>query len=95
MLSIENLDIFYGGIRAVKNISFEVPQGKIVTLIGANGAGKTSTLRAISGLLEIKSGTIRLNKEKISGNEDTGIYYLSGHQNAGMCFLCRLNRPQV
>ncbi len=67
MLSVENLDIFYGGIHAVKNISFEVPQGKIVTLIGANGAGKTSTLRAISGLLKIKSGNIQLNKEKISG----------------------------
>ena len=56
MLKIDNL--YYGGIHALKDLSLEVKKGEIVTLIGANGAGKTSTLRAISGLEPIKSGTI-------------------------------------
>lgn len=58
MLKIDNVNLFYGGIHALKDISIEVKKGEIVTLIGANGAGKTSTLRAISGLEPIKSGTI-------------------------------------
>ena len=58
MLKIDNINLYYGGIHALKNISLEVKKGEIVTLIGANGAGKTSTLRAISGLEPIKSGTI-------------------------------------
>ncbi|MDT8716706.1 ABC transporter ATP-binding protein [Clostridium sp. 19966] len=58
MLKIEGLNVFYGAIHALKDISMEVNEGEIVTLIGANGAGKTSTLRAISGLAPIKSGTI-------------------------------------
>ena len=49
MLRIDDLRVSYGGIEAVKGISFEVPEGKIVTLIGANGAGKSTTLRSISG----------------------------------------------
>ena len=56
ILSIQNLQVNYGGIEAVKGISFDVPEGEIVTLIGANGAGKSSTLRAISGLVKPKSG---------------------------------------
>ena len=55
ILSIQNLQVNYGGIEAVKGISFDVPEGEIVTLIGANGAGKSSTLRAISGLVKPKS----------------------------------------
>lgn len=58
MLKIENINLYYGGIHALKDLSLEVKKGEIVTLIGANGAGKTSTLRAISGLEPIKSGTI-------------------------------------
>ena len=58
MLKIDNLNVFYEGIHALKDISLEVNQGEIVTLIGANGAGKTSTLRAISGLVPYKSGDI-------------------------------------
>lgn len=57
MLKIDNLSVRYGGIEAVRNISFEVPRGKIVTLIGANGAGKSSTLRSIAGLVK-GSGSI-------------------------------------
>lgn len=58
MLKLDNINLYYGVIHALKNISLEVEQGEIVTLIGANGAGKTSTLRAISGLEPIKSGNI-------------------------------------
>lgn len=66
MLEVDNLHVFYGGIHALKGISFNVPEGKIVTLIGANGAGKTTTLRAICGLVEAK-GAIRLNGVELLG----------------------------
>lgn len=59
MLEVENLEVYYGAIHAIKNISFSVSEGEIVTLIGANGAGKTSTLHAVSGLLRPRSGSIR------------------------------------
>ena len=58
MLKVENLSIKYGSIEAVKNVSFEVNEGEVVTLIGANGAGKTSILRTISGLIRPTEGTI-------------------------------------
>ncbi len=65
MLRAEHLDVFYGGIHALKDVSINIPQGKIVTLIGANGAGKSSTLRAISGLIR-KTGKVFLGGEDIS-----------------------------
>ena len=58
MLKLENVNLYYGAIHALKDISLEIKKGEIVTLIGANGAGKTSTLRAISALEPIKSGNI-------------------------------------
>ncbi len=58
MLKVENLSVHYGVIEAVKNVSFEVNEGEVVTLIGASGAGKTSILRTISGLVRPSSGTI-------------------------------------
>ena len=58
MLKVNNLEVYYGAIKALKGISFEVKGGTIVTLIGANGAGKTTTLRTISGLVKPRSGTI-------------------------------------
>lgn len=58
MLKVENLVVSYGGIEALKGISFEVDEGKIVSLIGANGAGKSTTLKSIVGLVKIKSGSI-------------------------------------
>ncbi len=58
MLTVRNLDVYYGAIHAIKGISFEVNEGEIVTLIGANGAGKTTTLHAISGLIKPKNGEI-------------------------------------
>ena len=66
MLKIDNINLYYGVIHALKDISLEVKQGEIVTLIGANGAGKTSTLRAISGLEPIKSGTVTFKNSSLS-----------------------------
>jgi branched-chain amino acid transport system ATP-binding protein len=65
MLSVEELHVHYGGIHAIKGISLDVPQGKIVTLIGANGAGKSSTLRAVAGLVRQKKGRILYKEEDI------------------------------
>ncbi len=67
MLKIENLHVSYGGIRALRGISLEVPDGKIVTLIGANGAGKSTTLRTISGLVKADSGSIIYDGEELLG----------------------------
>ena len=67
MLKIENLHVSYGGIQALRGISLEVPDGKIVTLIGANGAGKSTTLRTISGLVKAHSGSIQWNGEELLG----------------------------
>jgi len=67
MLKIEGLSVNYGGIQAVRDISLEVPEGKLVTLIGANGAGKSTTLRTISGLVKPKSGKITFLDEDITG----------------------------
>jgi branched-chain amino acid transport system ATP-binding protein len=66
-LKISNLSVAYGGIQAVKNISIDVPKGKIVTLIGSNGAGKSTTLRTIAGVVKPKEGSIQFNGEEILG----------------------------
>jgi len=67
MLKIDDLRVNYGGIEAVKGVTFEVPERQIVTLIGANGAGKSTTLRTIAGLVKPSSGRIRLQAEDITG----------------------------
>ncbi|MGA2081857.1 MAG: ABC transporter ATP-binding protein [Holophaga sp.] len=67
MLSVKNLKVTYGRIAAITDVSFEVPEGKIVTLIGANGAGKTTTLRAVSGLEVPAGGTVTLRGKDITG----------------------------
>jgi len=69
MLSVKNLKVRYGHIEAIKDISFEVPEGKIVTLIGANGAGKTTTLRALSGLEPVAEGTIFFKGKNVTNIE--------------------------
>ncbi len=66
MLKIDDLRVNYGGIEAVKGVDFEVPEGKIVTLIGANGAGKSTILRTIAGLVKPATGRIRLQAEDIT-----------------------------
>ncbi len=75
-LKISNLSVSYGGIQAIKNISLEVPKGEIITLIGANGAGKSSTLRTIAGIVKAKSGSITFDGEEILGMNPTDIVSL-------------------
>ena len=67
MLKVENINVYYGAIHAVKDISFEVNEGEVVTLIGANGAGKSTTLQTISGLLHSRTGSIEFCGENIAG----------------------------
>ena len=73
ILKINDLKVNYGGIEAVKGISFDVPAGEIITLIGANGAGKSSTLRAIAGLVKPASGSIVFEGDDITGKDPTAI----------------------
>ncbi|MBI1377183.1 MAG: ATP-binding cassette domain-containing protein [Frankiales bacterium] len=79
MLAIDDIAVYYGNIAAVKGLSLRVHPGEIVTLIGSNGAGKSTTLRAISGLIRTKSGTIRFNGDQINGREGHDIV------KAGIC----------
>ena len=69
MLKVENINVYYGQIHAIKDVSFEVKPGEIVSLIGANGAGKSTILKTISGLLRSKTGHITFKDEDISKTE--------------------------
>lgn len=73
MLRIENLQVNYGGIQALRGISLEVPDGKIVTLIGANGAGKSTTIRSISSIVKPASGRIVFDEQDLIGVEPHNI----------------------
>ena len=75
MLKIENLHVSYGGIKALRGISLEVPDGKIVTLIGANGAGKSTTLNTVAGLLHSRTGSVRFMGEELR--------HMPGHRLVG------------
>ena len=66
LLSVNDINVYYGAIHAIKGISFEVNEGEVVTLIGANGAGKSTTLQTISGLLRSKTGSITFRDQNIS-----------------------------
>ncbi|MCX7779409.1 MAG: ABC transporter ATP-binding protein [Negativicutes bacterium] len=67
MLKVDSINVYYGGIHALKGVSLEVREGEIVTLIGANGAGKSTTLRTISGLIKPKNGQIEFEGKNITG----------------------------
>lgn len=67
MLKIKDLHVSYGGIKALRGVDLEVPDGKIVTLIGANGAGKSTTLRTISGLVKAESGSVTYDGKELLG----------------------------
>ncbi len=69
MLAVNNINVYYGKIHAIKDVSFEVKSGEIVALIGANGAGKSTILKTISGLLRSKTGSISFNNELITHTE--------------------------
>ena len=73
MLKVSNLSISYKKINAVRDVSFEIREGEIVSLIGSNGAGKTSTMRAISGLVKARSGSILFNGQEVLGMSPTQI----------------------
>ena len=73
ILEIRNLSVSYGGINAVNSIDLDVPEGQIVTLIGANGAGKSTILRTITGLVKTKSGSIKYNGEELLGKQTDDI----------------------
>lgn len=81
MLKVENIDVYYGAIHAIKGISIDVPDGEIVTLVGSNGAGKSTTLRTISGLMRPKNGSILF--------EDKSIVGVPAHKIVGMG-LCQV-----
>jgi len=66
MLKVDNLNVYFGGIHALKGITFNVPKGKVITLIGANGAGKSTTLRTICSLIKPKVGKIKFNNKIIT-----------------------------
>ena len=66
ILDVQDMNVYYGAIHAVKGISFQVEEGEIVTLIGANGAGKTTTLQTVSGLLRSRTGSITFMGQNIS-----------------------------
>ena len=69
MLELRDIDVFYGEVQALRGVSLSVREGQVVTLIGANGAGKSTTLRTISGLLRPKRGTIRFDGMELNGTE--------------------------
>jgi branched-chain amino acid transport system ATP-binding protein len=73
MLKIEGLTVNYGGIKALKGIDMDVPEGKIITLVGANGAGKSTTLRSVVGLTKITSGKIYYQGQNITGKNTVDI----------------------
>ena len=81
ILQVENVDTYYGNIRALKGISIEVRQGEIVTLLGANGAGKTTTLRSINGLNRARRGKITFLGRDITGLSAHGIVKLGISQS--------------
>ncbi len=66
LLEVDNLNVYYGAIHALQGVSFNVEEGEIVTLIGANGAGKSTTLRTISGLLQPRTGSIKFKGKEIT-----------------------------
>src|ERR687894_2730189 len=110
MLSLENVSVSYGAIRALKGVSMHVEQGEVVTLIGANGAGKTTTLRTITGLLSPTQGRILFEGQEISGRpthqlvargismspEGRGVFAnLTVHENLLMGAYLKKNKAEI
>jgi branched-chain amino acid transport system ATP-binding protein len=92
LLEVEDLRVAYGKIEAVKGISFSIEQGQIVTLIGTNGAGKSTTLRTISGLLKPVGGTVRFNGERIDGTAANKIVGMGlAHSPEGRRIFARMS----
>ena len=91
ILQVQNLSVSYGGIRALRDISFEVNKGEIVSIIGANGAGKSTTLRTISGLIKPQAGSIFLEGQDITGIAPYKIAAMGiSHVPEGRCIFYNL-----
>jgi branched-chain amino acid transport system ATP-binding protein len=110
MLELQNVETFYGNIQALKSISLEIAQGEIVTLIGANGAGKSTTLMSISGIVPPRSGVIRFEGQPIQGMPPNAIVsmgisqvpegrrifpYLTVLENLDMGAFLRDDKPEI
>jgi branched-chain amino acid transport system ATP-binding protein len=110
LLDVKNLEVAYGGIKAIKGISFHVDEGELVTLIGANGAGKSSTLRALSGLVKPAGGKVTYKGQDITGTpshslvglgialcpEGRGVFArLNVHENLLMGAFARNDKAQI
>ena len=96
MLEVKNLEVYYGVICALKGISFEVNEGEIVSLIGANGAGKTTMMQSVVGLIPKKSGTV--SRLSVAKNEHSEPYYVpgfgkNGSSNIGISYNLYYNLP--
>ena len=83
MLKAEDLNVYYGPIHAVKGVSFEVREGEIVTLIGANGAGKSTTLKTLSGLMRSRGGKIEFMGKSIANTPAHKLYERLGFEYRG------------
>lgn len=79
MLEIKDLEVYYGMIKAIKGVSFEVKEGEVIALIGANGAGKTTILHTITGLLEAKKGSVFLTEKILQKYLPTKLYLWAWH----------------
>ena len=95
LLELEDVHTYYGAIHALRGVSFTVEEGEIVTLIGSNGAGKSTTLRTISGLLRPRQGEIRLRGERIDGRKPHEIVGLGVSQSPeGRRVFARMNMQE-
>ena len=86
VLQVENINVYYGSIHAVKDVSFHVEQGEVVTLIGANGAGKSTTLNTVAGLLRSRTGSVRFMDEELRARHGScagGTAHFPAHDGAG------------
>ena len=91
LLSVDSINVYYGRIHAVRDISFEVAKGEVVTLIGANGAGKTTILQTISGILQPKSGTIKYEGVEIQNKPAYKILQSAGSSSRRAAHLYQSN----
>ena len=92
MLKVNDINVYYGAIHAIKGLSFEVNQGEIVTLIGSNGAGKTTTLQTVSGMLKPKTGSIILQDQDISSMQAHNLVELGmAHVPEGRRVFAQMN----
>ena len=91
LLEVDNIEVFYGRVQALRGVSLSVEEGEVVTLIGSNGAGKTTTLRTISGLIKPAAGTVKLKGEVISGMNAPAIVAKGiGHSPEGRHVFARM-----